>query len=68
MYGREKWSIVIIVLYLVRIVHMGNLVGKELLYMYSYSVTESNRVIYNRVCCYGVLLSLIFIHKKIDRF
>ena len=33
--------------------------------MYDYSVPESNRIVYNRVWCYGVLLSLIFIYKKI---
>ena len=33
--------------------------------MYDYSVSESNGVIYNRVWCYGALLSLIFIYKKI---
>ena len=33
--------------------------------MYDNSVSESNRVICNRVWCYGVLLSLIFINKKI---
>ena len=33
--------------------------------MYVYSVSESNRVIYLRVWCYGVLLSLIFIYKKV---
>ena len=33
--------------------------------MYDYSVPKSNRVIYNRVWCYGVLLSLIFIYKEI---
>ena len=33
--------------------------------MYDYSVPESNRVIYKRVWCYGVLLSLIFLYKKI---
>ena len=33
--------------------------------MYDYSVPESNRVIYNRVWCYDMLLSLIFIYKKI---
>ena len=33
--------------------------------MYDYSVSESNGVIYNRVWCYGALLSLIFIYKKV---
>ena len=33
--------------------------------MYDYSVPESNRVIYKRVWCNGVLLSLIFLYKKI---
>ena len=33
--------------------------------MYDYSVPENNRIIYNRVWCYGMLLLLIFIYKKI---
>ena len=44
---------------------MGNLAGKNPLYMYGYLVPESNRVIYNRVWCYILLLLLIFIYKKI---
>ena len=39
--------------------------GKKQLHMYNYSVPKSNMVIYNRAWCYGVLLSLIFIYKKI---
>ena len=38
------------------------------MYMYDYLVPKSNRVIYNRVRCYGVLLSMIFIYKKIIVF
>ena len=44
---------------------MGNLAGKNPLYMYGYLVPESNRVIYNRVWCHILLLLLIFIYKKI---
>ena len=44
---------------------MGNLAGKNPLYMYGYLVPESNRVIYNRVWCHILLLLLIFIYKEI---